>query len=101
MTREELVSEISMRMDIPLEDVEDVLDEADVIKEECARKKKKKKRMCILITLVIFIAGAVSAILVLDKKEKIDAEELMKKYSDKLLGRINDIQGKINQKLDA
>lgn len=104
MAREEMVAEISMRRDIPLEDVEDVLEEEEIIKLEelCAEQKKKnRKKMCFWGTVIIFLAGAVAAIIVLDRKEKIDAENMLKAYaetaklySDKMMTRISELQNK-------
>jgi hypothetical protein len=104
MTRDEMVSEISMRRDIPLEDVEDVLEEKELIELEelCARQKKKnRKKMCFWGTVIIFLAGAIVAIIVLDRKEKIDAENMLKEYaetakfySDKMMNRIAELQSR-------
>jgi hypothetical protein len=104
MTRDEMVSEISMRRDIPLEDVEDVLEEEELIELEelCARQKKKnRKKMCFWGTVIIFLAGAIVAIIVLDRKEKIDAENMLKEYaetakfySDKMMNRIAELQSR-------
>lgn len=84
MTRDDLITEISMRCDIPMEDVEEVLDEEDIILEE--ELKACKKRRCIIMTvmMVIFLAGAAFAVYMLDKKEKIDVEATVKRYMDKI-----------------
>ena len=43
MLRDEMVAEISMRRDIPMETVEEVLEEQDeIFDEECKCRKKKK-----------------------------------------------------------
>jgi hypothetical protein len=104
MTREEMVAEISMRRDIPLEDVEDVLEEKEFIELEelCAKQKKKnRKKMCFFGTLLIFLAGAIAAVIILDRKEKIDAENMLKDYaetakyySDKVMNKISELQDK-------
>jgi hypothetical protein len=104
MTRDEMVSEISMRRDIPLEDVEDVLEEEELIELEelCARQKKKnRKKMCFWGTVIIFLAGAIVAIVVLDRKEKIDAENMLREYaetaklySDKMMNKIAELQSR-------
>ncbi|MGN0151251.1 MAG: hypothetical protein ACI39Q_02150 [Wujia sp.] len=93
MVRDELISEISMRRDIPMEEVEEVLEEQDMILEEECRCKKKRKCRCFVATLIIFVAGMVVAMLFLDKKEKIslsDIEDMVKsnvkKYVDKVRG---------------
>ncbi|MBO5509925.1 MAG: hypothetical protein J5962_05645 [Lachnospiraceae bacterium] len=104
MTIEELAAEISMRRDIPLEDVEEVLEEEDVIAYEEYTKTKKRKRMCFIGTLMIFLAGVVAAIVILDRKEKIDAQAMIKVYSDtakvysdKMIGKINELQSKLQK----
>ena len=104
MTREELAAEISMRRDVPLEDVEEVLEEEDVIAFEEYTKNKKKKRMCIMGTMIVFLAGVIAAIIILDKKEKIDAQAMIKAYSetakvysDKMMSKINELQSKIQK----
>ena len=91
MDRDELISEISMRCDIPYEDVEEVLDEEDLIFVECERKRKKKRRIITFFVLVAAIAGAVAAIKFLDSEEKIsisDIQDMVKenvaKYMDKI-----------------
>ena len=91
MDRDELISEISMRCDIPFEDVEEVLDEEDLIYMECERKRKRKKRIITFCTILAFLAGAVAALLFLDSKEKISIENLQEmvkenvaKYVDKI-----------------
>lgn len=96
MVREEMISEISMRRDIPLEDVSEVLEERDaILAEECAKKQKKKK-MCALTMALVFIAGMIAALFVLDKKETISLDELedmvkgnVKKYTDKAMDKID------------
>lgn len=105
MTREELAAEISMRRDVPLEDVEEVLEEEEVIayEEYNKKKKRKRKRMCFVCTMFIFLAG-VAAIVILDKKEKIDTQAMIKAYSDtaktysdKMMGKINELQSKLQK----
>ncbi len=71
MNRDELIAEISMRRDIPVDSVEEVLDEEDLIFAEYESKRKRKKRRFFLFTFLVFIAGAVAAVFYLDKKEKI------------------------------
>lgn len=104
MTREELAAEISMRRDVPLEDVEEVLEEEEVIAYEEYNKKKKRKRMCFVCTMFIFLAGVAAAIVILDKKEKIDTQAMIKAYSDtaktysdKMMGKINELQSKLQK----
>lgn len=88
MERDEMIAEISMRTDIPMEDVEAVIDEEEMIFVEKMACRKKKKRRCICVTMLVFIAGAVAAMFILDKKEKIDIEDIVKKnvkkYMDKM-----------------
>ena len=78
MERDELIEEISRRKGIAMEEVAEILDEEDAIcleEEEKfvqqMKKKKRRKKMCMLGTITIFLAGAVCALFVLDKKEKI------------------------------
>lgn len=104
MTREEMASEISMRIDVPLEDVEDVLEEEDGIEYEEYIKAKKRKKMCIMGTIIVFLAGVIAAIVILDKKEKIDAQAMLKAYSeqakvysDKMMNRLNELQGRMQR----
>lgn len=84
MTREDLITEISMRTDVPMEDVEEVLDEEDIILDEELRKCKKKKCIITTVCTIIFLMGAAFAVYVLDRKEKIDFEATMKKYMEKI-----------------
>ncbi len=91
MDRDELISEISMRRDIPIDEVEDVLDEEELIYAELERKYKRKKRLIIFGTVLVFLAGAVATLLFLDYKEKVSIAELkgaieenVKKYVDKV-----------------
>lgn len=84
MIRDELIAEISMRRDIPMDFVEEVLDEQDIIFEEekCCKKKKRCIAMvCVFATFAIITAAVVY---VLDKKQKIDMEDMLKKYIDKI-----------------
>lgn len=84
MTREDLITEISMRTDVPMEDVEEVLDEEDIILDEEVRKCKKKKCIIATVCTIVFLMGAAFAVYVLDRKEKIDFEATMKKYMEKI-----------------
>ncbi|MDD6328888.1 MAG: hypothetical protein Q4D54_03235 [Eubacteriales bacterium] len=77
MLKDELVAEISMRRDIPLEDVEEVLDEQEIILCAEAKAKKRKRNICIFGTIAIFVAGMVAALAILNKKQKINLEELV------------------------
>lgn len=83
MEREDMIVEISMRTDIPMEDVEDVLDYQDIIEAEELLCCKKKKCVFMTILMVMFVLGVVVTLVVLDKKEKIDIEKTVKKYVDK------------------
>ncbi|MBR4514823.1 MAG: hypothetical protein IKO61_08070 [Lachnospiraceae bacterium] len=91
MDRDEIIAEISMRRDIPMEEVEEVLDEEDLLFAEYESKRKRKKRRFFLFTFLVFIAGAVAAVFYLDRQQKIDValikdtvEENVKKYADKI-----------------
>lgn len=95
MVRDELVSEISMTRDIPMETVEEVLEEEEFILCEEEKCRKKKKCICIWGTIVVFLAGMAAAVLFLDKKEKInlgDIEDMIKKnvkkYTEKLQSKL-------------
>ena len=83
MEREDMIVEISMRTDIPMEDVEDVLDYQDIIEAEELMCCKKKKCIFMTILIVMFVLGVAVTLCVLDKKEKIDIEATVKKYVDK------------------
>ena len=91
MVRDDLVAEISMRCDIPMEDVEEVLEEEDIILYEQEKCRKRKKRMCIFSMIIVFIAGVAAAAICLDRKDKISLAEIedmiksnVKKYADKI-----------------
>ncbi len=84
MTREDLITEISMRRDIPMEDVEEVLEEEDIILDEELKCCKRKKCIIMSALMVVFLMGATFAVYMLDKKEKIDVEAVIKKYTDKI-----------------
>ena len=93
MVRDELVSEISMRRDIPMDEVEEVLEEQDILLAEEASRKKKRMCKCFWSTVIIFLAGIAATIVFLDKKEKINLEDIeemvkrnVKKYADKIRG---------------
>lgn len=102
MERNELIEEISRRKGIAMEEVAEILDEEDAIcleEEEKfvqqMKKKKRRKKMCMLGTITIFLAGAVCALFVLDKKEKISMSDLedmvkdnVKKYTDKYMDKV-------------
>ncbi len=84
MEREDMIVEISMRTDIPMEDVEDVLDYQDIIEAEELMCCKKRKCVVMTVLMAMFALGMVITLMVLDKKEKIDIEKTVKKYMDKL-----------------
>lgn len=84
MMRDDLVEQISMRRDIPIEDVEEVLDEQDAILCEEAKEKKRKRMVFVSVMMTVFILGAAAAVYILDKKQKIDMEQTIRKYADKL-----------------
>lgn len=87
MQRDDMILEISMRRDIPMEDVEEVLEEEDIIIAEERKCKKKKKCIIMGVTFFLMLAGAVITLFVLDKKEKIDIEDTVKKYVKKYMDR--------------
>lgn len=84
MNREDLITEISARTDIPMENVEEILDEEDILIEEELRKCRKKKCIVFSLLMLTFIIGAAVAVYILDRKEKIDIEAMVKKYMDKI-----------------
>ncbi|MDE5873722.1 MAG: hypothetical protein K2H07_07400 [Lachnospiraceae bacterium] len=84
MLRDEMVAEISMRRDIPMETVEEVLEEQDEIFDEECKCRKKKKCIISICFATVFIMGAAFALYILDKKEKIDMQNTMKKYMEKI-----------------
>ena len=58
--------------------------------------------MCCVCTMFIFLSGAVFALLMLDKKEKINIKDIealvrenVKKYADKMTDKISDISEKM------
>lgn len=79
MERDELISVISMRTDIPMDEVEEVLDEEDLIYLEEARCKKKKRTIIMLSSILLFMAGMIVALLLLDKNEKISLADYREK----------------------
>jgi len=87
MQRDDMILEISMRRDIPMEDVEEVLEEEDIIIAEERMCKKKKKCMFMGITIFLMLAGAAITLFVLDKKDKIDIEDTVKKYVKKYMDK--------------
>lgn len=84
MLREDLITEISMRTDIPMTDVEEVLDEEDIILEEELCKCRKRRCIITTVLVVMFLLGVTVAVYVLDRKEKIDVEKIVKKYTEKI-----------------
>ena len=87
MQRDDMILEISMRRDIPMEDVEEVLEEEDIIIAEERMCRKKKKCMFMGITIFLMLAGAAITLFVLDKKDKIDIEDTVKKYVKKYMDK--------------
>ncbi|MCM1273034.1 MAG: hypothetical protein NC225_03545 [Clostridium sp.] len=97
MLRDEMAAEISMRRDIPMEEVEEVLEERDcIVEEECKRKKRKKCIVCTLM-MTFFLMGAACALYILDKKEKIDMELTIKKYVDKYTEKLKNLQAQLER----
>ncbi len=84
MLRDEMVAEISMRRDIPMETVEEVLEEQDEIFDEECKCRKKKKCIVSICLVTFFMMGAAFTLYILDKKEKIDMQKTMKKYMEKI-----------------
>lgn len=84
MTREEMVVEISMRRDIPIDEVEEVLEEEDFIYLEEKLCRKRKKGMIVLTVISMMIITGAVVVYILDKKQKINMEAIIKKYTDKL-----------------
>ncbi len=84
MLRDEMVAEISMRRDIPMETVEEVLEEQDEIFDEECKCRKKKKCIVSICLVTFFMMGAAFTLYILDKKEKIDMQNTMKKYMEKI-----------------
>lgn len=84
MLRDEMVAEISMRRDIPMETVEEVLEEQDEIFDEECKCRKKKKCIVSICLVTFFMMGAAFTLYILDKKEKIDMQNTMKKYVEKI-----------------
>ena len=92
MLREDLVAEISMRRDIPMEDVEEVLEEEESIfcEEETARKKKHK--ICVITAMFIFFAGVAATLAILNKKQKIDFETMLENVRETVKNTIKKTQ---------
>lgn len=84
MLRDEMIAEISMRRDIPMETVEEVLEEQDEIFDEECKCRKKKKCIISISLITFFMMGAAFTLYILDKKEKIDMQNTMKKYMEKI-----------------
>ena len=101
MSREDMIAEISMRCDVPMEDVEDVLDEAECIELENKKRKKRRKKMCFMGAIILFMAGVASALYILDKKQKIDVEDAIKVYSEKMAKSISSMQENIQQTIKS
>ena len=92
MERDELIEEISRRKGIAMEEGAEILDEEDAI---CIEEEAEFVQQCMLGTITIFLAGAVCALFVLDKKEKISMSDLedmvkdnVKKYTDKYMDKV-------------
>ena len=54
-----------------------------ILDEEC-KGKRMKKILCVFGVITIFLLGTVTALMILDKKDKIDIEKMIKKYTAKL-----------------
>lgn len=97
MYRDEMISEISMRCNIPVEDVAEVLEEEENIIEEERYCKKRKKKIVFACFFATAAAAACATVYVLNKKNKIDLEKtkndiekVMRKYIDKFEKMKND-----------
>lgn len=88
MQREDLVTEISMRTDIPMEEVEEVLDEEEIIFLEEEEARSKKRKICIISALLVFIAGVAATLAILNKKQKIDFEKMLDTIKDTVKSNI-------------
>ena len=84
MFYDEMVSEISMRCDLPVDEVADVLEEEENIIEEERRRRRRKKHLHFLCFLTVVAMTAAVTICVLDRQEKIDVEETVRRYLDKM-----------------
>ena len=82
MVRDELISEISMRRDIPMDMVEEVLDEEDVIFLEEEKACKKKRCIILSVIMIILVAASVACVCIGNKKD-VDIEESVKNYVEK------------------
>ncbi len=89
MNREDMALEISLRRGIDLEEVEDVLEEEDIIEIEEMIACKKRKKIIMAVGLSVLLAGATATLCILDKQEKIDIENTVKKYVDKMMKEKN------------
>ncbi len=85
MDRDEMALEISLRRGIELEEVEEVLEEEDLIELEELIACKKRKKIFTMAGLAVLAAGAATTLYILDKQEKIDIENTIKKYVDKIM----------------
>ena len=97
MYRDEMISEISMRCNIPVEDVAEVLEEEENIIEEERYCKKRKKKIAFECFFATAAAATCATVYVLNKKNKIDLEKtkndiekVMRKYIDKFEKMKND-----------
>lgn len=84
MVREEMAAEIALRTDIPLEDVEEVLDEEDLIFLEEERGRKTRTALLIVGGVVLVAVIAIAVIYYLDKKEKINVKQTVQNCTDKI-----------------
>lgn len=97
MCNDEMITEISMRCDIPMDTVEEVLDEREcIIEEECRRIRRRKRAACSLM-ITFFMLGAGVVLYLLDKKEKIDMQLTMKNYMDKSMEKIKSLQAQLDR----
>lgn len=99
MYRDEMISEISMRCNIPVEDVADVLEEEENIIEEERYCKKRKKKIAFACFMTTAIAAGCAAVYILNQKNKLDIEKakneiekMMKKYVDKVENKVEKIK---------
>ena len=89
MLRDDMALEISMRRDIPMEDVEEVLDEECRILDEEKKCKKKKKFLVLTCVVTLFLLGAAASMYILDRKQKLDMDRFLENYADKFAKKLD------------
>ena len=84
MIREEMAAEIALRTDLPLEEVEEVLDEEDIMFLEEETRRKKTTAICVIGGVIVVTVAAVAVIYYLDKKEKINVRQTVDTCKDRI-----------------